>query len=282
VIDWLVTGRGTSGSWAVRGEQLGRAIGASVVPAALDVAGYRAAILVKRPSPGLVERLHRASVPIVYDIVDAYPQPIGLEWDKAQCMRWLRAQVADIRPVALVAATAAMAEDCKEFGLPVLWLPHHYRPGMVANPGYGDVRKVGYEGGEHYLGRWLPLLERECHERGWRFILNPPSLSCLDIVVALRDASGYAAKEWKSGVKLANAIGSGTPAIIGNEAGCVEFAPSSVRSVDTAEQLKCEFDRLSQRSERDVMIRQFAEAAPSLSLGSISTRYAEWLRGLSI
>lgn len=280
--DILVTGRGTSGSWRIRGEQLGEAIGATVLPSAIDVRGYRAAILVKRPSPGLVERLHRAGVPIVFDIVDAYPQPIGLTWDRAQCMAWLRAQVAEIRPVALVAATSAMAEDCAELGLPTLWLPHHSRPGMEINPGYPDVRKIGYEGGDHYLGRWLPLLEQECAHRGWRFIVNPPALAGLDIVVALRDAGGYAARSWKSGVKLANAIGSRTPAIIGHEAGCLELAPAGMTPVDTPARLRDALDRLSIADERARMIAAFDRAAPALTLERVAQDYAEWIKGLRV
>lgn len=278
----LVTGRGTSGSWRIRGDQLGEAIGATVLPSALDVRGYRAAILVKRPSPGLVERLHRAGVPIIWDIVDAYPQPGALTWDRAQCMAWLRTQVAEIKPMALVAATSAMAEDCAELGLPTLWLPHHSRPGVEINPGYLDVRKVGYEGGDHYLGRWLPLLEQECARRGWRFIVNPPALAGLDIVVALRDANGYAARSWKSGVKLANAIGSCTPAIIGHEAGCLELAPLGMTPVDTPAQLGEAMDRLSVADERFRMLRSFAAAAPSLTLESVARDYSEWIRSLPI
>ena len=53
----LVTGRGTSGSWQIRGEQLGRAAGAHVQAQAIDVAGYEAAVIcdaVIRLLPGVL------------------------------------------------------------------------------------------------------------------------------------------------------------------------------------------------------------------------------------
>ena len=278
----LVTGRGTSGSWQIRGVQLGQAIGATVQPAALNVAGYDAAVLVKRPSPGLVERLHRARVPIVWDIVDAYPQPAAFGWSRDQCMAWLRAQVAEIKPVALVAATEAMATDCAWLGLPVLALPHHSRPAQALNAIHPEVRRIGYEGADHYLGRWLPLLEAECAHRGWRFIVNPPRLADLDIVVCLRDSESYAAMRWKSGVKTANAIGSGTPAITGREAGCREIAPPLTPSCWEYRDLANMFDRLEPRKTRQALASSYQSAAPALALPALAAVYREWLEGLPL
>lgn len=272
----LVTGRGTSGSFRVRGEQLGAAIGASVIPKALDVGGYDAAVLVKRTENDLLQRLRRAGVPIVWDVVDAYPQPQGNTWTREECMAWLRAEVQRIQPVGIVAATRAMAADCEEFGVPVLALPHHARPGLAKNPVRAVVETVGYEGAEHYLGRWRRILEAECLRRGWRFVVNPPALADLDIVVALRDVDGYAPRHWKSGVKLSNAQGSGTPFIGCREAGYREQAVGTAEKwVDTEAELARALDALSPYRERVRASGWMLAAAPRLD--GVAATYRRWI-----
>lgn len=275
----LVTGRGTSGSWQIRGMQLGTAIGATLCPAALDVAGFDLAVLVKRPAPGLVERLQRADVRIVWDVVDSWPQPIGNAWDHSTCMAWLDDQVRAIRPAAIVAATQVMAEDCAHFGIPVLWLPHHARPKQRMNPVHDHVRTVGYEGGEHYLGKWRPVLERECAVRGWRFVVNPAQLADVDIVVALRDTAGYAPRNWKSNVKLANAQGTGTPFIGNREAGYAETASGGETWADTEIELARALDSLANRPSRKAANALMRTRARTLE--HTATEYAAWLSTLN-
>jgi hypothetical protein len=273
----LITGRGTGGSWQIRGVQLGQAIGATVEPQAKDVRGFDLIVLVKRCSPELVLRIRAARVPVVYDVVDAWPQPLGNRWKRDECIAWLRQQVAYIRPAAIVAATRAMAEDCAEFGVPVLALPHHARPGQRVNP-IRPLRTVGYEGGVAYLGAWRQRLEVECNRRGLSFVLGPAELQELDIVVALREATGYAARQWKSNVKLANAQGSGTPVICNREAGYRETASGAEEWVDTAEELTASLDALAPTEVRHGRARHLLAAAPSID--AIATTYIEWLRKL--
>ena len=116
----LVTGSGKSGSWQIRGVELGRAMGATVLANAIDIGPFDVAVVVKRPPVDLVRRIHDAAVPLVWDIVDAWPQPHGNAWGRAEGINWLAGMISTIRPRALVAATQAMAADCKVFGLPVL------------------------------------------------------------------------------------------------------------------------------------------------------------------
>lgn len=270
-----MTGRGTSGSWQIRGVQLGQPIGAAVVPNALDVATYDLAVLVKRPTSDLLQRLRSARVRIVWDVVDAYPQPAGNDWKKERCLDWLAEMFVMIRPVGIVAATEAMADDCDRFGVPVLALPHHARPGLRLNP-IRPVKVVGYEGGEQYLGRWREVIEAECARRGWQFQTQPAELADVDIMLALRDNDGYAARHWKSNVKLANAQGSGTPVICGREAGYLETQSGAERWADTPAELTSAFDALEPTEIRFAASRTLKDAAPSLD--SIATTYLQWLR----
>lgn len=269
----LVTGKGTSGSWQIRGVQLGQAIGATVVPNAAGARGYDAAILVKRPSAALLRAV--SGVPLIWDVVDSYPQPAGNGWDESQCKTWLRGMVREIKPAGIVAATEAMREDCAEFGIPVLALPHHARPRLRTNP-IRELRVVGYEGNEDYLGRWREILETECRARGLKFVVNPAELAEVDIVVALRDSYGYAPRHWKSGVKLANAQGSGTPMICGRECGYLETQSGAERWADTADELRAALDWLAPREVRWDVSRRLQAAAPTLD--AIAATYSAWLQ----
>lgn len=260
----LITGKGTSGSWQIRGVQLGTAIGAHVEPQARSM--HPVTVMVKR---GTYKHC-------IWDIVDAWNQPIGNSWNRAECMAWLQSKVNEIKPIGFVSATRQMAKDLEQFKLPTLWLPHHARPGLELNPVREKVRRVGYEGAEQYLGRWKPILERLCLARGWEFVVNPHALASVDIVVALRDAKGYAPKYWKSNVKSANAQGSGTPIICNREVGYVETCGLGECWADTEEELIQEFDRLEPQIER--LWRSADLYNRRLELHFIAEKYLTWLQ----
>lgn len=270
----LVTGSGAGGSWQIRGEQLGRAIGAKVLPRALEVGGYDAAIVVKRPPADLIARLHAQRVRVVWDIVDAWPQPAGNDFSQAECMNWLRERVRAIRPAAIVAPTQAMAADCAEFGVPVLALPHHARPGLrPLTP--RKLLTIGYEGGEQHLGRWGQWLGDWCARHGYEWRLNPPELADLDIVVALRDRTGYAPRHWKSNVKLANAQGAGVPIICAREAGYMETASGAERWADNEAELDGALQELEPVAQRAAASLELRKAAPALA--DVAAKYRAWL-----
>lgn len=271
----LITGRGTSGSWRIRGVQLGSEMGATVLPNALDVAPYDVAVLVKRPTAELLQRFRRAGTKVVWDVVDSWPQPAGNEWNKKRCLDWLEEQIIMVRPAGIVASTEAMASDCERLGVPVLALPHHARPGLRANP-IRPVKVVGYEGGEQYIARWRPVIESQCAKRGWQFVSQPDELADVDIVLALRDSNGYAPRQWKSNVKLANAQGSGTPVICGREAGYLETASGAECWADTPEELAAAFDQLEPTGARLEVSKVLQTAAPSID--SVTATYVAWLR----
>jgi hypothetical protein len=204
---------------------------------------------VKRVPDALLQALR--GIPIVYDIVDAYPQPYGNEWSRGECLNWLSREVKRIRPAGLIAATKRMAEDCEGFGIPVLWLPHHHRPGIARNPIREEIRKIGYEGSPQYINQWRPYIEAECQRIGAEFVVNPPRLADVDVVLALRDAKGYAPRFWKSNVKLANAHGSGTPFIGCRESGYIETASGAEYWADNPVELRVAMDWLKSQSARE-------------------------------
>lgn len=273
----LVSGSGASGSWVIRGEQLGRAIGATVIPKARDVAAFDLAVLVKRPSEELVARVHKAGIPLVWDVVDSWPQPQGNDWCEAEALGWLKAKFNEIRPTAIVAATRAMADDCAEFGVPVLCLPHHARPGLKRVP-IRPMKVVGYEGGEPHLGTWAKWLHGECKRRGWRFVINPTSITECDVLVALREKTGYAPTNWKSNVKLANAQAAGIPIICAPEAGYIETASGAEWFCETRDQVRSALDALEPMTTRAAISSHMVTAEPRLS--EVAKTYRAWLNTL--
>jgi hypothetical protein len=278
----LVTGKGSGGSWQIRGEQLGRAIGATVDPKPAKLTGHDIAIVVKRPRVDVVARIREAGIPIVWDIVDAYPQPHGNEWDHRTCLDWLWNEVGRIKPAAIVATTREMQRDLLQVH-PILTLPHHARPDQRLNPIRDKVQAVGYQGGLQYLGFWQRWLEVECAARGWRFALNPAELADVDIVVAVRAQTGYAARNWKSNVKLANAQGSGTP-IICNHGGAYseswQGGNNGMRWADSTSEMTAALDELSDVGVRRKVSQELLEGTPRLD--EIASRYRDWLERLPI
>lgn len=267
----LVTGKGNAGSWKIRGEQLGKAIGADV--SQTPQGAYDVSVLVKKATPDLVKKL---SGKVIYDVVDAWPQPAGNSWGRSRAIDWLAGQIYSVKPDGIVAATKRMAIDCQAFGVPVLALEHHARPGIRKNPVRKEIKTLGYEGSEAYLGQWRKVLEQECEKRGWSFVINPSELAELDIVVALRDCSGYAARHYKSNVKLANAQGSGTPVICNREAGYLETASGAEHWADSKEELIRSFNVLSDYETRLEISAELYQSAPKLD--KVAAKYKAWLR----
>lgn len=275
----VVCGNGKSGSWQVRGGQLGAAIGAVVQPAARDVSGYDKMIVVKRVGD-YIAKAHQAKLPVIYDIVDAWQSRVDSEAGRAECMRWLASQIDLVKPAGIVAATEVMAEDCRHLtDVPVLALPHHARPGIAQNPIREKIKRVGYEGSQRYLGWWEEFLQTECKLREWEFVINPPALSDVDIVVAVRSYNGYAPRNWKSNVKLANAQGSGTPCVLNREAGYFETRSGVELFADTKEEMIDAFDLLDSAGPagRREMAERMRKSTPRLEL--VAALYTEWLTG---
>lgn len=260
----LVTGKGGSGAWAVRGDQLGKAIGATVHPQATQdvIAAHDVAIVVKRMPRTILPALQAAARPWVYDLVDFYPQPEASAWSRDYAIRWVQKKLKACQPTAVIWPNRKMREDCDP-GLPGMVLPHHHRPHIRNNPIRETVRQVGYEGGEHYLAEWEPALRKECARRGWEFLKNPDQLSDLDIVVAFRGGqwSGYVQSNWKSAVKLANAHGSGTPFVGQAEAAYLENATGCEYWAEKPAGLPVCFDWLESQSAREMIHDRFVQDA---------------------
>jgi hypothetical protein len=244
-----VLGGGAAGSWQIRGVQLGHAIGAQVMEAGTITDGADIVIAVKR-WPLRHDFGRRRGFMLVWDLVDAWPQPAGNTWDRGAAMVWLREALQRIRPDLVLGATAAMVQDVQELGYPAVWVPHHHRPGIERNPIQAEFRVIGYEGAPHYLDGWLNGIVDAARALNLTFMVNPLSLAHVDAVLALRTDTGYPAIRWKSGVKLANAQGSGTPFVGCVEAGYVEIATGAEIFVEQPQDLLQALGRLGPQKVR--------------------------------
>lgn len=280
----LVTGQGATGSWAIRGEQLGQAIGATVQPQARSARGFDIVVVVKRlHSLAILRSARWHGIPVIWDIVDAWPQGrhVGKVRTCEAAMSWLRQSLRMIKPDGVIAPTRQMEKDLQfvqESGIQVTTLAHHAWQGKPINPIRHVVRTIGYQGGEKHLGNWAADLSREARLRGWQFVVNPESLADVDIAVALRGESGYASKNWKSNVKLANAQASGTPIILAREAGYLETASGSEFWADTAAELSAGLDWFAEHAHRAQASAQMRGTEPQLT--DIAANYKGWLTGI--
>lgn len=277
----LITGSGTSGSWRVRGEQIGKAIGARVCPQAGrgEFDGCDVAVVVKRATEAQLEALRAARKPWVFDFVDAYPQPGCATWSQRESIDWARKRLAHLNPTAVIWPNRRMRDDVR-FNGPQAVIPHHARPGIAINPIREEVRTVGYEGSARYLEGWAKAISAECDARGWTFVVNPESLAGVDIVVAVRGGqwNSYCARHWKSNVKLANAHASGTPFIGAREDGYLETASGAEYWADSPEEMRVAFNWLADKSTREQVCDRFKESA--IRLEAVAHQYKSFLQTL--
>ena len=277
----LFTGRGSSGSWKIRGEQLGLALGAKVKPQATleDCKAADLIVVVKRISPTLLDNIRRSGKPWVFDCVDFYPQPECSTWHRDHAIDWVRKSLSKLKPNAVIWPNERMQEDCGK-GYNGITLYHHHFPGIHRNPIREEVRAVCYEGSERYLGGWLRHILNECQAREWHFYVNASRIADSDIVLAIRDEkySGYAQRHWKSNVKLANAHGSGTPFIGPCEDGYSETATGFEKWCESPEMLKYAFDELESYDMRQKVGSAFIQN--KIDIQEIASQYRRFLNGL--
>jgi len=166
-------------------------------------------------------------------------------------MAWLHGELRRIQPDAVVWPTERMMRDAG-FSGPQIALPHHAWERYQASDVSEQVRIVGYEGAENYLGRWRAIVQRECDKRGWVFQING-DMQNADIGIALRDGEGYAQKNWKPGTKLANIQALGIPALCSPEMGYREIANGSEHWIETADDVAIAFSALESSCAREVI-----------------------------
>lgn len=277
----LVTGKGNRGSWKIRGEQLGSAIGATVKPMATysDCESADVIVLVKRFPDELIATIRNSSRPWVLDIVDGWPQPCA--WEYEESIIWLKQTLHRLSPSAVVFGTEQMQVDA-EFNRQSIVLPHHSWCRYIEHtPSIKQaVAVVGYEGDLRWLGKWAGIVSGLCRRRGWLFQVNG-DMTKADIGIALRDGGGYPARHWKPGTKLSNLHALGIPAVCSREAGYESVASGGECWIEkvSASALSDAFDFLDDKNTRLAISQQMRSKV--ITLGQVAAQYKTWLASIA-
>jgi len=264
---------GDKGAWQMRGVQVAQALNArcTQTPTLGDWRWADVIVLVKRAIDTWGETAKQTRCPVIWDALDYWQQPEQNEWTREQCLEDVNRRRVHYRLSSVIAATQAMAKD-----IGGVYIPHHHRIGLAPTPPRERVQVVAYEGASKYLGAWRPALEQACAERGARFVVNPPSLTDADVVVAFRDGKwdGWACRQWKSGVKYVNALVAGRPVLTQSCAALAEVVPVA-RMVDEPSQLVCELDILIASGAIPMAYSMGMMRHREFSIQSIARRYRE-------
>ncbi len=266
------------GSFEVRGRQMGVALNARVSSAMTSLDWADVVVLIKRADPKWADEARRAGKPVVWDALDFWQQPDQNHLSPDAALSLLHEQIARYRPDLVIGATQAMASAANG-----VYLPHHARPGLVPAPVRESITTVAYEGTKKYLGRWAADAEFACTKRGWQFVINPPDLRDADLILACRDGNhdGWICRQWKSGVKIVNAIAAGRPVIGQPCAAWRELAPEGTL-VDSPSELDAAFDQWTDRAERARVSRVSSMRWPTWALHNVAATYREVLHRVAL
>lgn len=213
-----------SGSWQMRGEQIARAgrWNAHGNPRDIDIADADIVVIVKKAESQLIDRIHAAKKPLVYDMLDFWPQKDNQPKDLADGMLLAKKQIAKFRPHAIITANKCMANDLRGCAEHVQHIYHHYRTEARPIKGGNVIYYDGYLG---HLGKWGAAMEYAAKQHGYSFAVGQPR----DDAAALFSArDNVLSMRWKSNVKAANSHGYCIPLITRPENGVVETHPHAI------------------------------------------------------
>jgi hypothetical protein len=276
------TSRSSAGAWQIRGQQIAamrsnwKAINQ---PTDKDLEQADLVCVVKKPDQRVIERARQMGKALVFDIVDSWAQPDdGIKCTDTKLARDLFASSwRHIDADGYIFPTQCMQNDLGALVREKITIYHHFWPQIQKNPVKQRVEVIGYEGAD-YLGEWRTRIEKACSDRGIVFVANPSNYTDLDIVILARGGvhGNFLSRRYKSNVKLANAIGSGTPAL-------VHFEEMSAHDTDTGDVLffsdqpgsfERQLDRLIHDYELRLQIhRRFLDAAPQFHITNIADQF---------
>jgi hypothetical protein len=281
-VNILFTSRSSAGAWQIRGQQIAAMRNnwkAANKPSDEDLEQSDLICIVKKPDPHVIKRARQMGKSIVFDIVDSWPQPEdGMKCaDANQARKLFSPSWQEINVDGYIFPTQHMQDDLGALVQEKVTIYHHYWPQIQRNPIRKRVAVIGYEGAD-YLGDWLPRIEKACVERGIQFIANPSNYIDLDIVILARGGQhgNFLARHYKSNVKLANAYGSGTPAL-------AHFEEMSAHDTDTGDVMfftdqtgsfERQLDRLVNNYELRMYIHQkFLFASSQFHIENITSQF---------
>ena len=271
----LFVGAG-KGSWLMRGCQMAEALGARATtqPTSDDWAWADIVVLVKRAVDTWGEVARETGRPLVWDVLDYWQQPE----QNATPVLAIAEQIAAVRRRyrirTVIGATRQMAEV-----IGGVYIPHQCRLGLAPTPPRSEATTVAYDGQVKYLGPWKAAIEAACARLSVRFVVNPPSLSEADVLVAFRGGvwDGPLCRQWKSGVKYVNAIAAGRPILTEACAAHEELVPPGL-TVDSPARLEPALAQLLTREQRALAYAHGLRRASQFTAAAIAGQYRDLCR----
>ena len=247
-----------------------------------DIPGYDAFVIVKRPDLAILSKLKQHSVPIIYDVIDAWAQPADgiATHNVGQARSLFKRKFDGIGPDSAIFANRQMEADLGTLVPHSTTIYHHSAPWLTVNPIRPEVKTIAYDGEHRWLGPWEQTINRVCDRFGWRFVVNPEQLADVDIVIAVRGGmhDNFLAQSYKSNVKLANAYASGTPCLMQREGiAYQETGINEVRFFSTDEELVAGLEVLRSWEIRSAISAAFIDEAKKYSITEIARQYEHYL-----
>ena len=272
----------SAGSWEIRGRQIaGMRSNWTAInkPSENIIEESDIVCVIKKPNFKILEIARKKNKPIVYDIVDSWQQPDDdvVHINKDQAINLFSEKWDEINADGYIFPTKNMENILGHLVKTKVTIYHHYWPQIKINPIRKVVKKVGYEG-VGFLGEWQQKFEYLCKKKGLEFVINPDEFTDMDIVVLARGGvyASYLARNFKSNVKLANAMGSGTPALIHYSEMSAHDTDNgdSLFFTDDPKSLERQIDRLIDSYDLRISIhKNFIKESINFSIETISDQY---------
>ena len=267
-----------TGAWRVRAEQIAarRTNWTAIkVPTEAELKRHDIICFVKKPSFDVHDAAKRLGKMTVYDVVDGWNQPE--ENNAANTMGEARRHFSNrwqdwARYDAHIFANRRMWEDLSTLSRCPTYIYHHSNPELTMALLRETAQIVGYQGAEEFLGEWRPVIEEACTAHGLRFVVNPDDYSSIDIGFAVRSAEwgGYLPSTYKSNVKVANFMATGTPCLVGSgELSYHEVAQGGISFFSTPDQLRAGLAGLLPLAARQAAREKLLAAAPEFAIDHI-------------
>lgn len=277
-------GHESKGAWQIRAKQIAPHLGA-VLDSRMSRSNYDLVILIKTPEPKLVTRIKALNIPVIWDVIDFWPQRIDKtlsNHNRDQIMKWVKPFLESVNPKHIITATNKMKNDLESLGYNATTIYHHHRPKIKINPINKELRTIGIEGSMGQYGSWTEKLKTISRKLNLKFITNftpgDDLLYTFDIVIATRGYTGYAPKNWKSNVKMANAHASGTPGIFNDEQGYKETACGHELWADTEEEIIEGIEKLRSYDLRQTIHENFLKN--TITLEQVVEQYKSLINNL--
>lgn len=274
-------GHESKGTWVIRAKQIAPYINAKL-DANFTNDNCDIIILIKKPEQKILEKIIKSNIPIIWDIQDCWPQTLNKNLGNApreEFLKYFEDLLGNIRPNVVLATSTQMKKDIENFGYESVIINHHHRKSISINPLREKLQVVGIEGSPFQIGTWEKKLNRICNSLNLKFRANlntaVDKLAKFDVVINIRDNTGYAARYWKSNIKLANAHGSGTPAVCSREQSYLDNATGYEKWADTVDEIVAAIDELRPYEIRKEIHENFLKN--KISLDDIGKEYQKMI-----